>query len=309
MELLQLYLIFFKLGIVNFGGGYALFPLLEREFVIKRKWATNQELTDYYAVGQCTPGAFAVNISTFLGIKRKGVIGGIVATLGFISPAFIIIFIIASLLTNFNENPYVRDALAGIRVCVFFLIVYAIKKLCKTSIKDWIAATLTIVIAICAITIKAIPLYAYVIFAAAFGLFVSFIKEKREEKKKIEAGIEIKKEKKAKVKKDHKPFLKSMGLAALGFLVGITLGLVGCLSFIFVKKKQYKEGVLSALVLWLIFIFGIVLKISMNTNVVFDVFFQVITLARGVTVNRTVLVVSTNPIAILLPSSSSTYSP
>ena len=60
MEYLEIFFVFFKLGIVNFGGGYALFPLLEREFVTKRKWTTNQELTDYYAVGQCTPGAFAV---------------------------------------------------------------------------------------------------------------------------------------------------------------------------------------------------------------------------------------------------------
>ena len=117
MELLQLFFIFFKLGIVNFGGGYALFPLLEREFVTKRKWVTNQELADYYAVGQCTPGAFAVNISTFLGIRRKGIIGGIVATLGFVFPAFIIIFVIASLLTNFSSNEYV--IIFAYVVCIF----------------------------------------------------------------------------------------------------------------------------------------------------------------------------------------------
>ena len=164
MEYLEIFLIFFKLGIVNFGGGYALFPLLEREFVTKRKWTTNQELTDYYAVGQCTPGAFAVNVSTFIGIKRKGILGGIIATLGFVFPAFIIIFIIASLLTNFSSNKYVLDALAGIRVCVFILVLYAIKKLMKNSIKDKISLCLAIFIAIMAIFVKVIPLYVYVIF-------------------------------------------------------------------------------------------------------------------------------------------------
>ena len=130
-ELLQLYFLFFKMGIVNFGGGYAMLPLLDRELVEKRNWATSEELADYYAVGQCTPGAIAVNVSTFIGMKRHGIWGGILATLGFISPAFLIIFVIASLLTNFSSNIYVLNALAGIRVCVFFLVLSAIVKLVK----------------------------------------------------------------------------------------------------------------------------------------------------------------------------------
>ena len=106
-KLLQLYWIFFKLGIVNFGGGYALLPLLQKELVEKYKWATDEEVIDYYAIGQCTPGAIAVNVSTFIGYKVKGVLGGIFATLGFISPAFIIIFIIATILSNFSDIPQV----------------------------------------------------------------------------------------------------------------------------------------------------------------------------------------------------------
>lgn len=193
MEYLEIFLIFFKLGIVNFGGGYALFPLLEREFEIKRKWATNQELADYYAVGQSTPGAFAVNISTFIGIKRKGVLGGILATVGFVFPAFIIIFIIASLLTSFASNEYALNALADIRVYVLFLIIYEISKLVKTSIKDIISLILAILIAILAIAIKEITLYCYVIFAALFGLLISFIREKNNKSK--ESSIVINKKK------------------------------------------------------------------------------------------------------------------
>ena len=274
MEYLQLYLVFFKLGIVNFGGGYALFPLLEREFVINRKWVTNQELTDYYAIGQCTPGAFAVNISTFLGIRRKGILGGIIATLGFVSPAFIIIFIIASVLTNFSSNPYVLDALAGIRVCVFFLVIYAITKLVKTSIKDLPAGLLAASIAILAISVKVIPLYVYVIFAAGFGLLVSYIKEKKKNKNLIKEEEKPIKEKKVKVKKDHSEFYKSLGFAIAGFFTGLVLGFIGCISFIFIKNKRFREGVLSSVILWLIFLFGIILRITMNTSLTFEVFFQ-----------------------------------
>ena len=103
-KLLMLFCTFFKLGIVNFGGGYALLPLLQREFCERKKWLTDEEIADYYAIGQCTPGAIAVNVSTFVGYKIKGVLGGIVATIGFIFPALIIIAIIASLLTNLSND-------------------------------------------------------------------------------------------------------------------------------------------------------------------------------------------------------------
>ena len=182
-EYFQLYFLFFKLGIVNFGGGYALLPLLDKELCEKRKWATSQELADYYAIGQCTPGAMAVNVSTFIGIKRKGVLGGVLATLGFVSPAFIIIFLIASVLTGFSDNVYVINALGGIRVCVFFLVLNAIIKLSKKSLTDLTSIILAIIIAVLAIFVKAIPLYCYVIFAAIFGLTFNIIKEKYEKKK------------------------------------------------------------------------------------------------------------------------------
>ena len=123
-EYFQLYFLFFKLGIVNFGGGYALLPLLDKELCEKRKWATSQELADYYAIGQCTPGAMAVNVSTFIGIKRKGVLGGVLATLGFVSPAFIIIFLIASVLTGFNDNEYVINKKDNINFKDFILMYF-----------------------------------------------------------------------------------------------------------------------------------------------------------------------------------------
>ena len=110
-ELLQLYLTFARIGLVNFGGGYAMLPLLERELVNDRGWCTTDELMDYFAIGQCTPGLIALNVSTFIGNKRKGVLGGITATLGFVTCPIIIILLIAMFLTNFADLPIVKNAL------------------------------------------------------------------------------------------------------------------------------------------------------------------------------------------------------
>ena len=127
---------FFKVGICTFGGGYAMLPVLEREVVDKKHWATEEEILDYYAVGQCTPGIIALNTSTFIGYKYKGVWGGIACSLGFVLPSWIIITVIAALLTGFADSPYVINALAGIRICVCVLIANSVKKLWKSSIVD-----------------------------------------------------------------------------------------------------------------------------------------------------------------------------
>ena len=97
-KLLNLYWIFVKMGAVCFGGGYAMLPILERELVLKRGWVTKEEIIDYYALGQCTPGVIAVNTSTFVGNKLAGNFGGIIATLGFITPSIVIITIIGTFL-------------------------------------------------------------------------------------------------------------------------------------------------------------------------------------------------------------------
>lgn len=186
--LLKLYVLFFKLGCINFGGGYALLPLLQKELVEKRGWATDDELADYYAIGQCTPGAIAVNVSTFIGYKIKGILGGIMATLGFVSPAFIIIFLIATVLNQFADNEIVQHALAGINVCVVVLVLSAIIKLAKKSIVDLFAAIIAIVVGILAIATN-IPLYVYVIAAGLLGFYISWNRERI--KKKKEANNQI----------------------------------------------------------------------------------------------------------------------
>lgn len=145
-EYIDLFLIFARLGAVTFGGGYAMLPLLTHEFVDKRHWVDDQELTDYYAIGQCTPGIIAVNVATFIGNKRKGWLGGVVATLGFVTCPIILLILIAACLTNFADLPVVKNAFAGIRVCVVILILNTIVRLWKKSIADTFALILFLLI-------------------------------------------------------------------------------------------------------------------------------------------------------------------
>ena len=133
-ELLDLFLVFAKIGGFTFGGGYAMLPILQREIVEKRNWATEEELMDYYAIGQCTPGIIAINTATFIGYKYKGIAGGITATLGCIAPSLVIITLIAACLQNFAQLAAVQHALAGIRACVCVLILDAVVKLGKKSL-------------------------------------------------------------------------------------------------------------------------------------------------------------------------------
>lgn len=135
-ELWDLFLTFARIGGLIFGGGYAMLPILQREIVEKRNWATEEELMDYYAIGQCTPGVIAVNTATFIGQRRKGILGGCVATLGVVFPSLIIITIIAAFIRNFSDMALVKNAFAGIRVCVCVLVFNAVQKLWKKSVVD-----------------------------------------------------------------------------------------------------------------------------------------------------------------------------
>ena len=136
MKLLSLFLSFARVGVLTFGGGYAMIPILEREIVDRQGWASSEELMDYYAVGQCTPGVIAVNTATFIGYKVAGNLGGVAATLGVVFPSLVIITLIAGILTNFADIPAVKSAFSAIRVCVCVLIFNAVLKLWKSAVKD-----------------------------------------------------------------------------------------------------------------------------------------------------------------------------
>ncbi len=143
-ELFDLFMIFFKIGGFTFGGGYAMLPAIQKEFVEDRDWATEEEIIDYYAIGQCTPGIIAVNTATFIGYKRKGIIGGISASLGMVAPSLIIITTIASFFKEFQDIQVVQHAFGGIRVVVAALIANTVINMASQSIKDWIGIILFI---------------------------------------------------------------------------------------------------------------------------------------------------------------------
>ena len=136
-EYLKIFWAFIKVGALTFGGGYAMLPILQREVVEHNHWASEEEIMDYYAMAQCLPGIIMVNTAAFVGRKYRGKLGGIVAALGSMLPSLIIITVIAMFLTAFSDYPVVKNAFAGIRVCVVVLIVNAVVKLWKSAIVDW----------------------------------------------------------------------------------------------------------------------------------------------------------------------------
>ena len=136
-EYLDMFLAFARVGVLTFGGGYAMLPILQAEVVEKKKWITNEEMMDFYAIGQCLPGLIAVNTASFIGQKLKGTKGGYACALGVVFPSLVIITIIAAFISGFSELPAVRNAFAGIRVCVCVLILNAVVKLWKKPIVDW----------------------------------------------------------------------------------------------------------------------------------------------------------------------------
>ena len=168
----ELFAAFARIGALTFGGGYAMIPMLEREVVNRHHWATEEELMDYYAVGQCTPGVIAVNVATFVGYKIAGPVGGVFATLGVVTPSLLIILLIASVLQNFADVPAVKSAFAGIRVCVSVLIFNAVIKLWKKAVVDKAALVLFLLVFLLSLFTDLSPV-VFVVVCAAAGILLS----------------------------------------------------------------------------------------------------------------------------------------
>ncbi|MEG1632424.1 MAG: chromate transporter [Oscillospiraceae bacterium] len=183
MEYLQLFWAFIKVGAFTFGGGYAMLPILQKEIVEKYGWVTDAEVMDYYAMGQCLPGIIMVNTSAFIGRRKKGVAGGIIAAVAAVLPSLVIITVIAACLTAFADVPMVKNAFAGIRVCVVVLIINAVAKLWKTAIIDW--KCLGIFLAVCLLSVFTnVSPVVFVLAAAAAGIAVSCLGTPKEAKGK-----------------------------------------------------------------------------------------------------------------------------
>ncbi len=173
-ELIDLFLTFARIGGFTFGGGYAMLPMLQKEVVERRHWATEDELMDYYAIGQCTPGVIAVNTATFIGYRLRGIVGGIAATLGVIAPSIVVITLIAAFIQGFAHIPAVSHAFAGIRACVCVLIFNAVVKLAKKSLVDKVTVSLFCIILALSLFSSISPALLVIgagLFGAVYGTF------------------------------------------------------------------------------------------------------------------------------------------
>jgi chromate transporter len=174
----KLFFVFFRLGAVSFGGGYAALPLLEREIAEKRKWATVDTLYDYYAIGQCTPGIIMVNVATFVGYTEGGLAGSVFATAGIVTPSIIVISLVAAFLQNFADIPLVKKAFSGINVSVAALLTRAIWTFGKKSIKN-AAGVFLAVGAFAAMYFFKVNSVIVILAGALAGIALTAIKNKR----------------------------------------------------------------------------------------------------------------------------------
>lgn len=169
--LFEMFLTFAKVGVMTFGGGYAMLPILQREVVDNKGWATEEELMDYFAIGQCTPGVIAVNTATFIGQKYKGFAGAIAATLGVVFPSLVIISLLAGVIEAFSHIIWVQHAFGGIRVCVCVLIANAVVKLYKKAVVDLPTLLIFLAVAIGSTLLDMSPV-VFVVVAALAGILL-----------------------------------------------------------------------------------------------------------------------------------------
>ena len=160
---IDLFLTFARMGAVTFGGGYAMLPILQREVVEKHGWATEDELMDYYAIGQCTPGVIAVNTATFIGYKINGLSGAVMATAGIIFPSLVIISIIAAFIQQFAHLTIVQQA---------------VWKLARKGVVDAPTGVILIVTFV-AVAFLGISPVIIVVIAAAAGILLGLIRRRR----------------------------------------------------------------------------------------------------------------------------------
>lgn len=170
-ELFDLYCTFFRIGGLTFGGGLTMLPMLKFELVEKKSWVGEEELLNYYAIGQCTPGIIAINVSTFVGYKRRGIPGAIAATLGMVSPSLIIVSILAHFLDQFMNNQTMQHAIAGVKVVVCALMANTVVTLAKKSFVNAICVAVGVLTLLGALFLP-VPTVSFVILAACVGIIL-----------------------------------------------------------------------------------------------------------------------------------------
>ena len=179
---LSLFLTFLKIGGFTFGGGYAMIPLIQKEVVDNKKWVTDDDILEIIAIAESTPGPIAINSATFIGYKTCGFFGSFFATLGVVLPSFVIIMVIAFLLSGFAEITAVKYAFFGIRAGVLALLLksfWGMFKKCPKNLVAYLVAAAAFVASILSLNTLII-----IISAAVIGLVSSFIALKREAQQK-----------------------------------------------------------------------------------------------------------------------------
>jgi chromate transporter len=136
---LKLFSVFFRVGLCSIGGGYVMLPMLRREVVERQRWITDEEMINFYAIGQSTPGIIAVNTATFVGNKLGGLLGALSATVGVVLPSLIIITILAAFFAGYQDHPGVEQAFRGIRVAVAVLLCVTLFELVRGHVRHWVA--------------------------------------------------------------------------------------------------------------------------------------------------------------------------
>jgi len=175
----EIFLVFFKISPITFGGGFAMIPIMEDEMVNKKKWLSKENLVDIFAVSQSLPGAIAVNSATFVGYQIGGISGALSALLGIVLPTFGIIILLGALLGTFQHNIHLQAALGGIRPVVVALIASAAYKMGQVSLVD---KTCLAICAVCILTLlafKSLNLILVILFGAIFGIMIVKVKKIR----------------------------------------------------------------------------------------------------------------------------------
>ena len=186
-EYLSLFLTMLKIGLFTFGGGYAMIALLENEFVAKKKWIEKDEFLDVAAIAESTPGPIAINAATYIGFKKAGIVGSIIATLGICIPSFVIIYAISLFFDAFLSLTLVAYAFKGIQICVVYLILSAGLKMLKQMKKTAFNIIIILITLICMVVLSLFAVkfstIFYILISGAFGVVVYFLgKLKKEEK-------------------------------------------------------------------------------------------------------------------------------
>ncbi len=174
---LDLYITFAKIGSLTFGGGIAMLPMMQNELIEKKQWVTENEILDYYAIGQSTPGIIAVNVATFVGYKKAGILGGIIATLGVITPCIVLITLLANLIDSIDHYPNVQKALKGINVAVCALITDATLNFARKTSKGAVSIVIML-LSFCLIFFFNVKSYIIILGAAFVAVAVYFIEKK-----------------------------------------------------------------------------------------------------------------------------------